>query len=486
MSGKFHNSGIPQETRMLFKIFSDMAEIKPIGLICSQNYSSVYEFKMQKNAIKQALAFTNYFFALEEAMPKSQRAKFFFVAKTLQKLAKRVLFDNHYPLYSLDKEYHDFIWRKAFDNAMDPHYRKNLMNQDFVISNFNKFILRCKLNFNLSVPSLDTKGMDFAIFQHGLPLAPKVSAGTIPLIRFHDTVPLQFPDTVANLQYSKSHARGILSSAKKAYFVCNSLPVKEELIDLLPEIEDRIYVIPPPLLTEGTKVEKNVEALPGIFASYRYQKQEILAKNEKKSQEISSDKQFDPFSVSCTNYIISVSNLEPRKNFISLIRAWERLRYQKDDNLKLVVVGNPGWKCKPVLDAMKPHIIKGDIIHLANVPFHELKMLYACARAFVFPSYYEGFGSTPVEAVSEGCPALVSDIPVMRWVLGDAALYCNPYDIGSIVDGMERLLYSPESEQLRQDLITKGFKRLELYSLESVGNQWRDLFAKLKQLNQSA
>lgn len=482
VSGELAHSGIPQETRVLFKIFSETKGIKPTGLICGANRESVTQsLNHYDENLQQALALTNYFLKLQTKPRYSRISQLVLLLRTLIKLGKQ----NHH-IYPQDPEFNDFIWRKTFNELIDGEFRSTIMDQEFALSDFNKVTLSLRVLFNLPLPKLHTPGMDFIVFQHGVPLTPKVSPGTIPIVRFHDAVPLLFPDTTSNLRYSKLHAKGILSTAKNAIFVCNSEPVGNELLDLLPSVEKRFHVIPVPLLTEGSIPEKNTDAIPAIFSA-RKALARIMKRNARgkaEGVEVEIESRFDPFKSDCSNYIISVSTLEPRKNYLSLIRAWEKIRYLRDKTLKLVIVGSPGWKCKTVLDAMKPHIYAGDIIHLEKVPVYELRILYACARAFVFPTYYEGFGNTPVEAMHAGCPVIVSDIPATRWVLGDAALFCNPYDITSIADAIDQLLYSGNSQQLMQELIQKGKKRVEKYSSESVGKQWYDLFDRLK-TNQS-
>lgn len=478
ISGELAHSGIPQETRVMFKLFAENPGIKPIGLICGANLEAVtQQLSRSEDNVQQALSLTNYFLKLQSKpnQPKYKRA--ILLLKTLIKLFKQ-----HYHYFPHNTEFSDFVWRKAFNELVDGQFRKLIMDQEFVISNFNKTILGLRILFNLPLPRLHTPGMDFAIFQQGVPIAPIVSPGTIPIVRFHDAVPLLFPDTTSNLRYANLHAKSILASSKNAIFVCNSEPVGQELLELLPAVEKRFHVIPVPLLTEGTSPEKNQNAIPAILASRRA-KVKIKKRNFKgrmEEVEAEAETRFDPFKEDCSNYIISVSTLEPRKNYFSLIQAWERIRYLCDNQLKLIIVGSPGWKCKGVLDAMRPHIYNGDIVHLEKVPVYELRMLYACARAFVFPTYYEGFGNTPVEAMHAGCPVIVSDIPATRWVLGDAALYCDPYDITSIANAIERLLYSSDSQELCQSLIKKGSERVKRYSSEEVGKQWYNLFDRLK------
>lgn len=129
---------------------------------------------------------------------------------------------------------------------------------------------------------------------------------------------------------------------------------------------------------------------------------------------------------------------------------------------------------------MRAPIQRGDLIHLENVSADELRILYSCAEAFVFPSQSEGFGFPPVESMMCDTPVVTSDLAAHRWVCGDAALYCDPYDTRSIVSQVERLLASDGSAALRQDLVARGRERTELYTVERCGNLWYNVLHRLK------
>jgi glycosyltransferase involved in cell wall biosynthesis len=104
-------------------------------------------------------------------------------------------------------------------------------------------------------------------------------------------------------------------------------------------------------------------------------------------------------------YLLSVGTLEPRKNFPFLIDAFERLAGFDGD---LVIAGMKGWKYEPILARMQNSPRAARIRHLDYVPEALLAPLYAGAELFVFPSLYEGFGFTPLEAMACGTPALIS------------------------------------------------------------------------------
>jgi glycosyltransferase involved in cell wall biosynthesis len=120
-------------------------------------------------------------------------------------------------------------------------------------------------------------------------------------------------------------------------------------------------------------------------------------------------------------YLLSVSSLNPRKNLNNLIRAFLQL---EDKSLKLLIIG------KINRNFNQEKLTTSDRIEfLHDISDEELRMYYANAQLFVYPSLYEGFGIPIIESLSQGVPVCVSDIPVFREICGDKVSYFDPYDI---------------------------------------------------------
>jgi glycosyltransferase involved in cell wall biosynthesis len=100
---------------------------------------------------------------------------------------------------------------------------------------------------------------------------------------------------------------------------------------------------------------------------------------------------------------------------------------------------------------------------------------YNKASLFVFPSFFEGFGIPPIEAMACGCPCVVSNVASLPEVCGDAAYYVNPYDVEDIARGIETVL---NDEKLRNDLIKKGFENIKRFS-------WQDSARKIIEIIKS-
>ncbi|MFD1142287.1 glycosyltransferase family 4 protein [Larkinella insperata] len=171
-------------------------------------------------------------------------------------------------------------------------------------------------------------------------------------------------------------------------------------------------------------------------------------------------------------YILAVSSLDPRKNFKGLIQAFQQAKFP---DTKLVIVGAAH---KVFADSGLKELIENDpsIIFTGYLSDEQLVNLYQHALFFAYPSFFEGFGIPPLEAMSCGCPTLVSDTTSLPEVCGDASVYVDPYDIGSIRDGLVKL-YSDEA--LRKTLVEKGRGRVERFSWQQSAEKLAGIISKL-------
>jgi glycosyltransferase involved in cell wall biosynthesis len=136
-------------------------------------------------------------------------------------------------------------------------------------------------------------------------------------------------------------------------------------------------------------------------------------------------------------FILSVATLEPRKNIQRLVDAFEILRDRAPEQRpRLVLVGRHGWNCGPLLERIEVSRYQKDIVRLGHLADDTLIDLYRACRAFAYVSLAEGFGLPVLEALACGAPVVTSDIPVIREVAGEAALYCDPYDVAAIAEAL--------------------------------------------------
>lgn len=372
----------------------------------------------------------------------------------------------------------DAVWRQLFSKTLTEEEHYLIRKGKFVTGDFSLLhILDRTTIFDALGPfKLKTDGYDFAIFHDSRRI--QVSPNTKKIIRYHDAIPVTQPDTV-DPSFTRLHLQALRYCAKDSFFVCNSEPVLEDLVRLHPTLEKRSTVIPYRIAQTNKQSGEQIPVVDIVQSRISFVALGNGANNkttdrvESRIRILEEKKEFPKF-------ILAVSTLEPRKNFVGLIRAWERVLATCDSNLKLIIVGAPGWIFEETLAAMKTRVASGQLLHLVGVPFAELQVLYQQAECLVFPSFAEGYGFPPVEAMVQGTPSVVSDIPVHRWVMEDAAIYANPYNIDDIADQIERMIYADDSKQLRMDLCRRGQRILAKYDRQVIDDQWCNLFERLR------
>jgi len=167
-------------------------------------------------------------------------------------------------------------------------------------------------------------------------------------------------------------------------------------------------------------------------------------------------------------YLLSVGTLEPRKNLAGLLRAWARALPDLPGDLELVIAGAFGRRsvfAEATLGELPPRV------HLAGrVDDAVLPALYAEAEWFVYLSLYEGFGLPPLEAMACGTPVIVSDIPVFREVISDAAISVAPCDEAAVADV---LLHAVADTRQRQTLVERGLSRARDFDWRATARKTR-------------
>jgi glycosyltransferase involved in cell wall biosynthesis len=171
-----------------------------------------------------------------------------------------------------------------------------------------------------------------------------------------------------------------------------------------------------------------------------------------------------------TNYFLVVGRLEKKKNITNVIRAFELFKNRRGmgDPFELVFIGESGYgyeKMKQYFE-LSPH--KDQIRQLGYVPDEEVAPLMSQAIAFLFPSWYEGFGIPNLEAMAAGTVLLTSDIPAHREVVGDAGLFVAPGEPEAWAHALERIV---KDGTLRSELIAKGADRVKQFSWEQTAEK---------------
>ena len=168
-------------------------------------------------------------------------------------------------------------------------------------------------------------------------------------------------------------------------------------------------------------------------------------------------------------YVFSVGSRDPRKNMSRLVLAWNNVREEIKNGRTLAIAGKAA---KAFAKEKFPNIPK-DVVFLGYIPDDLLFSWYKRADAFVFPSLYEGFGLPAIEAMSCSTPVLVSNKGSLPEICGDAALYCNPYNVTDIADKLSQLL---TDKILVEELRKRGIERAKLFSWGKSAKQIIDIF----------
>ncbi len=174
--------------------------------------------------------------------------------------------------------------------------------------------------------------------------------------------------------------------------------------------------------------------------------------------------------------ILYVGSLNKRKNFMGVIKAFEMLNR---DDYKLQIVGDFSEnftiddKIKQILLSAKNN---KNIEFKRNVSGDELVHIYNNASIFIFPSFYEGFGLPPLEAMACGTPVITSNITSLPEVCADAVIYCDPYSNEDIKNKLESLLDNPN---LQNNMIEKGLKHVKSFTWDKSAQKHINLFKKV-------
>lgn len=266
-----------------------------------------------------------------------------------------------------------------------------------------------------------------------LPLKTKL------VLTLHDTAFRTFPGSVSRL--FALYYRYIVPKAirRAAYIVTVSEASRREIMRYYPEAEAKMSVIP-----------------LGIHHKYR-----VVPEIRKRRQ------------------ILFVGSVNARKNVTGVIEAFEKLPL--DCGASLVIVGRffgnfplPG----PMAAALQRAEANENIIFKTGLDDAALVREYNAAACFVFPSFYEGFGLPPLEAMACGTPVIASDLAPMTEVCGQAALYVDPHDTDALVGMMLHLL---NDDALRAEMTSKGLEHVKRFSWEKAAKSHMDVFTKVLQ-----
>lgn len=168
-------------------------------------------------------------------------------------------------------------------------------------------------------------------------------------------------------------------------------------------------------------------------------------------------------------FILFLGKLEPRKNIPTLIKAFNLIKSSNGfENLNLVIVGAKGWLFKDIFREAETSAHKNKIIFKDYVEDEGKKFYYSLASAFVYTSFFEGFGFPPLEAMACGTPVVVSNNSSLPEVVGDAGLLVDPYNAVDISNGVRTVI---EDLNLRNALVKRGYERVKIFDWKKCAEQ---------------
>ncbi len=479
------HAGIPQETRLLFHGLSRLDGVEVLGLLQSGNLVLDGGLPVRRGAIDlggdasvRAERMSSVVVSLQQG-PASHRfehirKRLLFFGGALTAAAGSVL-GRLVPLTGfVPTGFEDFVWRSMFSKSLPVEDFGDVTRGEFRVmrwpwSAVNAVGVATAALGHALYPRLDTEGIDLMIAE--TPYPGRVSGRTRMVVRYHDAIPLLMPHTIKDRGYHRAmHFHALKRNAHDgAWFACVSDATRADLLSVLPEVEPRAVTIPNMVSSHFRPEPDSATRVPEILWSRKNR----TAPHEGGAPVDPSDEIDGELP-----YLLMVSTIEPRKNHLALLDAWELLRSGAFAGLNLVIVGGMGWDHGAIVQRLSPWLKRGGLHLLENVPADDLRLLYRHARVTVAPSFGEGFDFAGIESMRSGGLVVASDIRVHRDVYADAAEYFNTYsprDLAEVVAG----LLDPAAAPRRAALREAGARVAERYLPQAVLLQWQDFLRRV-------
>jgi len=170
-------------------------------------------------------------------------------------------------------------------------------------------------------------------------------------------------------------------------------------------------------------------------------------------------------------YFFYVGSMVPHKNIENNIKAFKSF-LKKEKNFLFVLAGHERKELLDIRKTIKDYGLEENVIFVGKISEEEKTILYKNSQGLVFTSCHEGFGLPILEAQSLGVPVLTSNVTSLPEIGGNGALYVDPYDIGGIARGMEKIV---SDKAFRNYLIDEGYKNVERFSWEKAAKETLEL-----------
>ena len=183
------------------------------------------------------------------------------------------------------------------------------------------------------------------------------------------------------------------------------------------------------------------------------------------------------FGLSTERFILFVGGADPRKNHQALLKAYT-LQSARLGDWRLVLVGDVRHRFGDLQQTARTLGLEHRVVCTGRLPIEDIRLLYANADLFVFPSLYEGFGMPVLEAMACGAPVITSNRTALPEVAGDAAVLVDPEDADELAEAIVRVL---ETSSLRAELKERGFKRAKQFTWEQAARRTLALYREICQ-----
>lgn len=255
----------------------------------------------------------------------------------------------------------------------------------------------------------------------------------------HDLVCLNFPETMEKRNYRRLQMHLNRSCQDADVIITVSETIKQELIDQMNLPKEKIRVVYNGV--DQARFHPVAERLQGLP----------------------------------DHYFLYLGTLEPRKNLLGLLEGY-RIAKPHIGDCKLVIGGAKGWEYSAIFETVKTYGLEQDVVFPGYLPFEDLPKLYSGAQAFVFPSFYEGFGIPPLEAMACGVPVITSDCSCLPEITGEAAIHVNPKDGEALGSAMEQIL---TDSALRNTCITGGLEHVKQFTWDKAADKVLEIYKEL-------
>lgn len=322
--------------------------------------------------------------------------------------------------------YFNFLGQKK---KLDLPKAKNIHYKQSVIIPGKALNLARKLNFQLPLELFFKQRGDVALFTNFVSLPSIFKTPTF--VAIHDLCFFDVPQYVSkpNRVFLQKFVPRSVDSASKIITISNAT---KQAIQNKFNLDDERFVITP--IPPAARHDGDASLLPQLGVKGKY--------------------------------ILFVSTLEPRKNVINLVKAYEQLPKAIKDDFGLVLAGGEGWDMDETLKYIEGLKLAGNnIVTTGYISDAQKAALYTSATLFVMPSHYEGFGMPILEAMSYAVPTAISNIPVFHEVAGKASMFFDKDNPVAIASAIEKVLVSTN---LQKELVAAGNELLDTYSWAEV------------------